>query len=60
MLLLATHGLHGNGVAGGRGQAFFFCFFFLKYTERKGVNETLIVEVASSFPAAVTGKQTGS
>lgn len=59
MLLLATHGLHGNGVAGGRGQAFFL-FFFLKYTERKGVNETLIVEVASSFPAAVTGKQTGS
>ena len=24
------------------------------------MNETLIVEVASSFPAAVTGKQTGS
>lgn len=48
-------GYMGNGVGGRRGQA-----FFKKYTERKRVNETLIVEVASPFPAAVTGKQTGS
>lgn len=33
---------------------------FQKCTERRRVKETPIVEVTSSLPAAVTGKQTGS